>query len=397
MQKLFKTAALLVAIFSTAAIAPASTIKATQLFSFGSSGSGDGQFDFPEAMAINPTTGLIYVSDSNNNRIQVFTANGTFLGKWGTFGVGNGQLKSPGCLAINESTGDVYVADYGNNRIQRFSSLGTYISQWGTMGSGNGQFQSPNGLAIDQSTGNVYVSEFSGNRVQYFNTAGVYIGKWGSSANFASPNAVAIEASTGSVFVTNYNGANIQRFSATGTAETSWSTKGSTPFSQPSGVAILSDGHVVVPDRTTPIPIFTRNGTLLAGFGTSGTGTTQYQSSFGAAAGANGLALVSDSSLNHVIAWRISTVNLPPTVTITGKARIKTSRPRLTLHGTATDPDGTITGVLVKVGKKSAAAAGTTSWTSKVRLRPGRNRISVTATDSDGGTSAAAHIVVIRK
>jgi DNA-binding beta-propeller fold protein YncE len=61
----------------------------------------------------------------------------------------------------------VYVADSDNNRIQKFSSDGTFITAWGSEGTGNGQFSSPYGIAID-SAGNVYVSEEGNDRIQVF-------------------------------------------------------------------------------------------------------------------------------------------------------------------------------------------------------------------------------------
>ena len=79
----------------------------------------------------------MYVADTANNRIQVFSSNGTFISQWGNYGVGNGTLKSPEGIAVDHQ-GNVYVADTANNRIQVFSSNGTFITKWGKYGSGNG-------------------------------------------------------------------------------------------------------------------------------------------------------------------------------------------------------------------------------------------------------------------
>ena len=69
-------------------------------FKFGTHGSGDGQFANPEGVAVD-STGKIYVSDSENNRIQVFDNSGTFLFKFGTSGKGNGQFEFPKKRKIN--------------------------------------------------------------------------------------------------------------------------------------------------------------------------------------------------------------------------------------------------------------------------------------------------------
>ncbi|MBI5169217.1 MAG: T9SS type A sorting domain-containing protein [Candidatus Eisenbacteria bacterium] len=66
-----------------------------------------------------------------------------------------------------DAEGNVLVADRSNNRIQMFTASGTWLTQWGSSGSGDGQFNAP----IDVSSapnGVVYVVETGGNRVQSF-------------------------------------------------------------------------------------------------------------------------------------------------------------------------------------------------------------------------------------
>ncbi|RXL75514.1 6-bladed beta-propeller, partial [Citrobacter sp. AAK_AS5] len=69
------------------------------------------------------SSGLVYVADSRNNRIQVFNASGAFVTAWGAFGTANGQFDLPSDIAI-DSLGNVYVADAGNHRIQKFTAAG---------------------------------------------------------------------------------------------------------------------------------------------------------------------------------------------------------------------------------------------------------------------------------
>ena len=56
------------------------------------------------------SAGNVYVTDSNNYRIQKFTSTGTFITKWGAFGTGDGQFSSPQGIAVN-SADNVYGAD----------------------------------------------------------------------------------------------------------------------------------------------------------------------------------------------------------------------------------------------------------------------------------------------
>jgi len=86
-----------------------------------------GAFFGPRAVAV--TDSEIYVTDTGNERIQVFGLDGTFLRAFGGFGTGPGQLIEPVGVAVDE-TGTVYVADSGNARISVFSSDGVPLAQW---------------------------------------------------------------------------------------------------------------------------------------------------------------------------------------------------------------------------------------------------------------------------
>ena len=55
-----------------------------------------------------------------------------FVLSWGSSGTGNGQFDTPFGVAVDTSD-DVFVAEVYNNRIQKFSSNGTYLTQWGSM------------------------------------------------------------------------------------------------------------------------------------------------------------------------------------------------------------------------------------------------------------------------
>ncbi|HXS60277.1 MAG TPA: SBBP repeat-containing protein [Candidatus Sulfopaludibacter sp.] len=133
---------------------------------WGSSGSGNGQFSNPSGIAID-SSNRVYVADSNNDRIQKFDNNGTFIKQWGS---GDRQSIYPSGIAI-DSSGKVYVTDDYIGRIQKFDNNGTFIKQWGSSGSGNGQFSNPHGIAID-SSGNVYVADSGNKRIQKSNGDG---------------------------------------------------------------------------------------------------------------------------------------------------------------------------------------------------------------------------------
>jgi DNA-binding beta-propeller fold protein YncE len=102
--------------------------------SWGTTGSGPGQFDFNglqsedgayASLAIGPG-GQVYVSDSNNHRVQVFTADGTFVRKFGNDGTARGQFRLPFDLSV-DGAGNVYVLDDIMLRLTKFAPEGPVL------------------------------------------------------------------------------------------------------------------------------------------------------------------------------------------------------------------------------------------------------------------------------
>ena len=136
---------------------------------------GHGHFHNPGPVAVDPTSGEVYVNDGHD-RIQKFSANGAFVTQWGRHGHGHGHFNRLGHLAV-DGAGNVYATD-GDNRIQKFTPTGTFLTQWGTTGTGNGQLNGIAGIAAD-SADNVYVADPGNYRVQKFSPTGTYLTQWG--------------------------------------------------------------------------------------------------------------------------------------------------------------------------------------------------------------------------
>jgi len=105
------------------------------ILEWGSKGSENGKFEIPHSIAFD-LLGNVYVTDTDNDRVQKFTSNGTFITKWGTEGSRDGQFLKPEGIDI-DSLNNIYVADTGNSRIQKFTSNSTFITKWGTAKSSN--------------------------------------------------------------------------------------------------------------------------------------------------------------------------------------------------------------------------------------------------------------------
>ena len=147
------------------------------VLSWGSQGTGPGQFTSATAIAVGPD-GSVYVSDSHLNRIQTFSSHGDYILQWGILGSAPGQFGDDGPYGIAfDAAGNVLVADAGNDRIQKFTSTGTYICSIGSAGSSAGKLYNPMDVAVGPS-GAVYAADYSNHRVEKFDATGAYVTQW---------------------------------------------------------------------------------------------------------------------------------------------------------------------------------------------------------------------------
>jgi tripartite motif-containing protein 71 len=123
------------------------TSNGSLLGSWGSEGGGNGQFYYPEGVAVAPN-GNVYVADTGNNRVQYFTSNGSYLGLWPTRGGG---------VAVAPHA-DVFVS--GDGRVRQFTATGSYVFDWSLAGVGR--------VAVSPSGARVYVTDGYEHRVVYY-------------------------------------------------------------------------------------------------------------------------------------------------------------------------------------------------------------------------------------
>ena len=92
------------------------------VLSFGREGSLAGLFDCPWGVTVNERN-EIAVTDEDNNRVQVFNIDGTYLRSFGRKGDQEGEFDDPrGIVFLNN--GNIIVADSFNNRVQMFNGQG---------------------------------------------------------------------------------------------------------------------------------------------------------------------------------------------------------------------------------------------------------------------------------
>ena len=74
--------------------------------------------------------GNVYVPDSENDKVQKFATNGTFVKEWNIQWTKATELVATDIATDN--AGNVYVLDGGSNRIQKYTTDGTFVKEWNT-------------------------------------------------------------------------------------------------------------------------------------------------------------------------------------------------------------------------------------------------------------------------
>ena len=146
------------------------------VYSFGGKGSSAGMFNGPWGVAVNERN-EIAVTECNNNRVQIFSGDGTYLRSFGNEGDQDGEFNKPSGIAYLNN-GNIVVADTFNNRLQIFTGQGEYLTQFGSEGNLDHQFYYPFGLSVD-SDGNIIVADFVNKLVKIFTPNGQFLRKFG--------------------------------------------------------------------------------------------------------------------------------------------------------------------------------------------------------------------------
>lgn len=183
---------------------------------FGSLGSSDGEFTWPNSLAID-FEGNVYVTDEWLNRISVFDPDGNFLRSWGIQGTSSGEWSRPAGIVLDQDE-NLLVADSFNHRIQKCTKYGEYLEEWGSLGNKVGQFNTPWGISVDVE-GDVFVADWRNDRIQKFTPDGNYLMQIGGHGKqpgkFHRPSDVAID-DTGYIYVVDWGNDRVQVFDSNG-------------------------------------------------------------------------------------------------------------------------------------------------------------------------------------
>jgi hypothetical protein len=369
-----------------------STAPKVYLSSFGSKGTTEGKFEAPQWTATD-LKGDVWVTDFSNDRIEEFSSTGTFLRMCGSTGSGEGEFSGPTGIAVNPTSnlyrgGYIYVSDSGNNRIEVFSPECKFVESFGASGSGNGQLSDPMGLAFGSENDPYYkrpyvlmVADSGNNRIEAFNwtindaqrKSGEFVATYGSKGSgegqFVDPTDIiltGVERSYTEDFAVVDSGNNrIQEFEEeelTGLHESisykyirQFGSKGTGEgqFSSPTAIALdPTTGDLAVTDTgNNRVEEFLPAGTYVAKFGAKGTGTEDFESPKGISVSSAGSLNVADTSNNRVDIWESSQQTPPPAATTKAATGVTTTE--ATLNGTV-NPEGQETTYHFEYGKTTS-------------------------------------------
>ena len=142
------------------------------VLSFGREGKSAGMLKGPSGVAVNDRD-EIAVTELWNNRVSVFSSDGTHLRSFGRKGENNSEFNAPSGIAF-DSLGNIIVTDCKTHRVQVFDRNGKFLRKFGEYGSLDHQLTYPEGLSIN-GNGDIIVADRTNKLIKIFSSTGEYL------------------------------------------------------------------------------------------------------------------------------------------------------------------------------------------------------------------------------
>lgn len=234
----------------------------------GTYGTSPEQLNLPSSVAVGGS-GLFFVADTGNHRIQIFSLEGKPLGRWGSRGGEAGQFLFPLAVACRGEE-EVLVLDAGNQRIQVFTPRGGYVREWPI--AGFQRFRLDLGASIGMSRERVFVANPLAPGIQIYSWKGTSLGVLGNEEGappaVVSPSGIALDLEE-HLYVSDAANHRIQKLDLEGRVLAQWGSWGSPPgyFKTPRGL-VYARGRLSVADSGNHrVQVFDPSGTFLAQWG----------------------------------------------------------------------------------------------------------------------------------
>lgn len=221
-------------------------------------------FTRPNDISVGPD-GNLYIADTWNYQVQVLSPDGNLITRWGERGeYGQGAQTDPVYgfwgprdVAV-DAAGQVYVADTGNKRIRVYTSDGVHVRDIGSGGSAPGQLDEPSGLALHPD-GRLFVADYWNRRISVFNADGSFAYSFPVRAWYDEQGNrpfVAVDAERDQLYVTDPDAGRVLVYTTAGDCLGSFgqpSREGfnATQFRTTAGIAVDAEGRVYVADSGT--------------------------------------------------------------------------------------------------------------------------------------------------
>jgi len=337
------------------ASAPA-TAKTIHVFAGTLTGSGANTFSEPSGIAVNNSTGDVYVVDRGNKRVEEFNPNGTavlaeFNGSTSPTGAFSftEEAEELAGIAIDNSTnpldpsaGDVYVADNGNKVVDKFSPSGTYLGQI-TEGAGGVPFEELRGVAVD-TEGKLWVYQNTKEIDDYSDAlANQFVASRESPARGAVTSGLAID-STGDLYVRHRYRDIIAKLNGAGEELEGIEEFGNIEGIR--GIAVDPTNNEVYLAQSESVSVFEANGSPHETFGSGHlTGSGGIAVNYSTETASSGYAYVADSIGNDVAIFHFGVV---PDLTVEPASGFTTTS--VVLTGTLNPDNTTVTGCEFEYG-----------------------------------------------